>query len=358
MVKLILSLVLCVQLAHAEQITIYTEVSLHRRPSTRARSLLAITAGETAELLAETDGWIKVRVRGKVGWLPQDSIVEVIAEEPAKATIDLAALAPLEPDPEPPAEEPAEEENPDPPRTLEIEVGAGLTVMTQGFRTTATDENYNLGVTAATLALGVGYTHRIDDKILLGAELAYAYHKALPGIRSTDPETGDPITTAFAIHDASLRFVFEYDLARIVLLARGGLQYHSFQIADVDDEVANPSRMPSEIRLAPTLGVGLAIPHVTPRLGLRFVTDGFFATTTQTPGQEDGVKADARGLDVETALTYRWHPRLDVRVTYTLGIAATDFGAPDPMSARTHAGTSVARFDVAHGVTVGIAKGF
>jgi hypothetical protein len=43
---------------------------------------------------------------------------------------------------------------------------------------------------------------------------------------------------------------------------------------------------------------------------------------------------------------------------YTLGITATDFGAPDPMSARTHAGTSVARFDVAHGVTVGIAKGF
>lgn len=350
MVRILVCLALCAQLAHAEDITIYTDVTLQRRATPRARALLAITAGETVELLAETDGWLKVRARGKVGWVPRDSTVELITEPPP---IELAALLPPEPDPEV-----VEEEAPEAPRTLDVQLAAGLTVMTQGFRTSDLDESYNLGVTLATLALRTGYTRAITARIQLGAELAYAVRKALPGIRGTDPETGDAVTTPFAIHDASLLALFGYDTGPVVVLARAGVRAHAFEVADAEDELANPSRIPSESRIAPVLGAGLAIPHVTSRLGLAFAVDAFVARTTQTPGQEDGTKADTRGLDLESALTYRWHPGLDVRVTYALGIAATDFGAPDPMSARAHAGTAITRLDVAHGVTVGIAKGF
>ena len=353
--------VLGASLAHAEEVTIYTDATLQKRASSRSTALLAIEAGETADLISQKNGWIKVRVRGQTGWIPQESMVEL--DEPEPEEVATAS----EPEPvEEQVDEVVEEAIVEPERTVDIQIAAGLTVITQGFRTTGattTSDNYNLGVTAATLALAGSYTHRLRDDLVVGAELAYAYQKALPGIRNADPETGDAITTAFSIHDASLRLVAGYDLQRpsgLVLLARAGVRYHLFQIAGAQDPVTNPSMIPSEIQLSPTLGAGIQIAKVTSKLGLRFVVDTFVAGTRvkQTPGQEDGVKASARGATLQSALTYRWRPGLDVRVTHDFGITMLEFGAPDPMSVRMHVGNSVSRLDVVHMLTVGIAKGF
>ena len=362
----ILAIVLASRVASAEEVTIYTDATLQKRASSRSTALLEIEAGEQADLIAQKDGWSKVRIRGVTGWVPQDSMVEVIVEEPPPEVAVVEEPA-LEAEPEAEPEAAIDEVAVPAPtvRRIDIQLAAGLTVITQGFRTTgaSTSENYNLGVTAATLALAGGYLHRVRDDLVVGAELAYAYQKALPGIRSTDPETGEAITTAFSIHDVGVRGVVGYDLQRpsgIVLLARAGVRYHLFRIARVADPAQNPSMIPSEVQISPTLGVGVSIARVTSKLGLRFVVDTFVVGTrvVQTPGQEDGVSASARGATLQSALTYRWRPGLDVRITHDFGIAALDFGAPDPMSARTHAGTSVARFDVVHSLTVGIAKGF
>ncbi|MDQ3337975.1 MAG: hypothetical protein M4D80_22660 [Myxococcota bacterium] len=361
-VALGLAIILASRSASAEEVTIHMEATLQKRASTSSTALLAIEAGERADLIAQKNGWVKVRVRGVTGWLRQESMVEVILEEPVVDVVDVAAVeeAPAVEEVDEPTVVEAEVE-----RRVDLQIAAGLTVITQGFRTTgaSTSDNYNLGVTAATLALAGGYTHRLRADLVVGAELAYAYQKALPGIRQTDPETGEAITTAFSIHDVGLRGVIGYDLQRpsgLVLLARAGVRYHLFRIAGVGDPTQNPSMIPSEVQISPTLGVGIAIPRITSKLGLRFAVDTFVAGTrvVQTPGQEDGVKASVRGATLESVLAYRWRPGLDVRVTHAFGIAALDFGAPDPMSARTHAGTSVARFDVVHTLTVGIAKGF
>ena len=362
-----LSIVLAADAAHAEEITVHANVAMHKRASTASPALLSIEAGEAADVIGERDGWIKVRIRGLTGWIPQDSTIEVLPEEPPPA-VAVADEEPQEAE-EPQVDEPVEVEaaaETEAERTVDIHVAAGLTLINQGFRTvggTMVTDNYNIGVTAATLSLSGGYMHRLRDDIVIGSDLAYAYQKALPGIRHTDPETGDAITTAFAVHDIRLAVVGAYDLQRasgLMLLARAGVRYHLFQITDVQDPTANPSRIPSEIQISPTLGLGVAMPRVTSKLGLRFVVDTFLAGTKikQTPGQEDGVDATTRGMTLQSAITYRWKPGLDVRFTHDFSIAAVDFGAPDPTSARMHSGTSVARFDVVHTLTVGIAKGF
>ena len=348
--------------ARADEITIQADATLHRRASSESTALLSLAAGEPVQLLAASAGWIKVRVRGRTGWVPEETMVEVLPAEPEPA--DIAAAEEPQPvdeiveEPEPVVTAPRA-------RTIDVHVAAGLSVITQGFRTTGgtVRDNYNIGVTAATVAASGGYLHRLRDDIVLGAELAVAYGKAMPGIRSADPETGEVVTTGFAVRDLALRIVGGWDLERpsgLVLQARLGVRQHVFAVAAVQDPIANPTRMPSELQLSPTIGAGVAIPRVTAKLGLQLALDTYLAGThtRQTRGQEDGTRAHAIGATLQSVVSYRWRPNLDVRFTHEAGVTAMDFGEPDAMSERVHAGTAVARFDVVHRITLGLAKGF
>lgn len=248
---------------------------------------------------------------------------------------------------------------------VDVHVAAGLSVRTQGFRSLGGDapSAYNIGVTAATLALAGGYLRPLRDGYVVGGELSYTHQKALPGIRTTDAASGEPVTTAFSVRDASLRASGGYTLrSHITLFLRLGLRYHFFDIHDVQDPAANPARLPSEIQLGPTLGVAVAHDRLTSKLAAKVALDTFSrgvgTSTKQTPGQEDGVHAHATGASLATTLAYRWKPNLDVRFAHELQIVALDFGARDPMSARPHVGMSNRRFDVTHAVTIGLAKAF
>jgi opacity protein-like surface antigen len=355
---LCLSIALAARTARAEEVTIHEDVTLYKRASRGSTALLSLEAGESADVIRQREDWIEVRVHGRKGWIPEESTIELIPDEPEEtAEAEPEAEVVAEPEPEP-VEEAAPEQ-----RTVEVQLAVGLAVIEQGFRTSTVGDNYNIGVTAAALALSGGYTHRLRDDLVIGGELAYSYQKALPGIRNTDPESGDAITTAFAVHDAGLSAVVGYDLQRasgLMILARAGVRYHSFQIADVRDPAANPSRIPSEIQISPTIGAGIWIPRVTSKLGLRFVLDTYLAGThvEQTSGQEDGVDPKTRGARLQSALAYRWRHGLDVQLTHQVDVAMLELGAPDPNSARMHAGDSVARFDIVHVLTVGVVKGF
>jgi hypothetical protein len=377
--RLVCLLALCAGIAHAdEEVTIHADVTLQKRASARSTKILTIIAGETATVIATKGEWVKVHFRGNTGWIPESSMV-ALGDEEAEEPEDVAreedptSIAAAE-DEEAPAEEAIDEpaveavvEEPPLERTIDIEVAAGLTVLTQGVRTTggslAVPDNYNLGVTAATLSLAGGYVHRIGEKLLAGAQLEYAYQKALPGIRLADPATGEPVITAFSVHHVDVRAYAGYrmpHLRGLVVFAGIGLRYRLFEVAGVHDVAANPGRIPSEVQLAPTIGGGVDFARITNKLGLRFAFDAFAAGafTKQTPGLEDGTRANAAGASLSSTLTYHWRRSLDVRASYDLALVSYDFGAPDPMSERMHAGTHVARTDLAHTLTLGLAKGF
>ena len=63
--------VLCAQ-ASARPLVVDDTQPMRSRATRRSTAVLTIDAGTTVELLAERDGWLKVRVRGRTGWIPHD----------------------------------------------------------------------------------------------------------------------------------------------------------------------------------------------------------------------------------------------------------------------------------------------
>ncbi|MBA3538242.1 MAG: SH3 domain-containing protein, partial [Deltaproteobacteria bacterium] len=68
-------------------------------------------------------------------------------------------------------------------RAIDLRVRAGVTIITQGLRTAGgaktVPDNYNVGVSAATLAVGGDYLMPYKKDFVVGADLAYAFQKAL-----------------------------------------------------------------------------------------------------------------------------------------------------------------------------------
>ena len=325
--------------ASAAPLVVDETVPMRSRATRRSAAVLTIDAGTTVDLLAEREGWLKVRVRGRTGWIPQDRSAE---PDDDAGSVDTNA-------PDDPPTSPA----------LDLEVAAGVAVLMQGFRTRggapAEPDNYNLGVTTAALTFAGGYTHRAGDA-LVGIELGYAHQEAMPGIRQTDPATGEAVTAAVSIDDATARLIAGYaldDACGLAVFARAGVRSHHLEIA------ANPSRIPSERQLSPTLGTGVTVSRVTPALGVRLRLDTFLVgtRTRQAAGLDDGVQAHTVGGTLQAAAGYRFTDNIAVVTSYGLEVVSLDFGAPDPTSARMHAGSS-SRVDIAHMLTIGIATGW
>src|SRR5258706_14171731 len=93
-------------------------------------------------------------------------------------------------------------------------------------------DNYNLGTSAITVALGGELLYPYGKKFVLGVDLGYDYAKAVPGIKVMGGGT-----TGITLHNFNLRGVAGYDLKKkngMIVFARLGLRYQSFQISDVE----------------------------------------------------------------------------------------------------------------------------
>src|SRR4029453_16513515 len=105
-------------------------------------------------------------------------------------------------------------------------------------------DNYKLGTSAITLALGGSLFYPYKKQYVLGAEGAYDLAKAYPGI------TVEGKTTTITVHNFNRRAVGGYDLKKkngMMLFARLGLRYWSYQVANVGDITKNTAKLPSEI---------------------------------------------------------------------------------------------------------------
>lgn len=376
---LVLVSVIGVRELHAESLQLSQSSKLHARTSERARVILTMESGAEVTVLVRKGSWLKVRVQGRVGWIPRSKTEAAAPTEVPGVDLDLIEMLPAADEVAGHTDEPADEDDapieeaiveteepPAPDRALDLRVGVGITIITQGLRSAGgaltVPDNYNIGVSAATLKLGSSYIRPVTHHLVVGGELAYAVQKALPGMRHTDPVTGEAATTAFTIHDLGLKLIGGYDLKRksgLTFLARGGVRFNAYRVAKVRDLATNPAMIPSEHHVAPTLGGGIAIPRLTSKVGIRVVLDAFVVgMVRQTKGLEDGVEARARGGTLSGTVTYRWKPSIAIQASYDLGYTSMSFGAPDQMSMRAHTGTSVTRTDTFHMLTIGIAKGY
>jgi hypothetical protein len=171
----------------------------------------------------------------------------------------------------------------------------------------------------------------------------------------------DGTTTSIGLHNLRLRALGGYDMKKrngMTLFGRLGFHYQSYQVASVADLTKNTSKLPSEIIKAPALGVGIAIPRLTKKIGLRGSLDAIlFSSVSQTKNLEDGKSPSARGALFEAGMTYHWKKDMDILATYDLTYLSMGFGAPVPTSKRG-AAAATSRGDQFHSFTAGIGKAF
>lgn len=254
-------------------------------------------------------------------------------------------------------------------RIIDVRGRLGVTLVGQTLTSTGGTavwpDRYRVGSSAAAISVGGAVLYPYKTRFYVGGELAYDIAKALPGV-AFDQDGAGPMakqTTGFTIHNFNLRAVGVYDLKNkrgMMLLARLGLHYESFLVANVDNLTKNSAKLPSEVVKGPMLGVGISIPRITGKIGLRFSIDAMLvgASVTQTKNLEDGANPSAKRVTFGTGFTYRWKPSMDIQATYDLNYGSMSFGAPVANSQRMHTGTAVSRTDLNHTVAVGIAKAF
>ena len=254
-------------------------------------------------------------------------------------------------------------------RQLAIRAGVGVTFLQEGLHSagatppmqgTLNLDNYTIGSPVMTLALGGGVLYPYGKRWMLGGEATLDYGKTLLGGISVPTTT---TSTGVGLMVFDLTAEAGYDLHKkngMTIFGRLGYRYSSFSVDNYNDFTKNPAKLPQETIGAPTLGVALAIPKLTPKLGLAFTLDTVLAgaSITQTKGLEDGASPKEKAAYVGAVLTYRWKKDMDLQAAYRLDYESIDFGKPVMTSMRAHTGTDVTRTDLDHLLTVGVTKGF
>jgi hypothetical protein len=251
-------------------------------------------------------------------------------------------------------------------RAIDLRGRIGFAIIQEGMSTpggsTKPPDNFNLGTSSATLALGGRYVTPYGKKYFLGGEATLDIDKGIPGISYTNATTMQSSTIGFTLYNFNLRALGGYDLRGkrgTVVWGRLGYHYQSFQVADVTDPAKNTALLPSEILKGITFGGGVTIPKLTPKIGIGLSLDLMLIGTSlqQTKNLEDGANPSASGACFGGVFTYRWKPKMDLQATYDLNYASLSFGAPVMGSMRTHTGMSSSRADTMHTIAVGIVYG-
>jgi len=248
-------------------------------------------------------------------------------------------------------------------RTIDVRGRLGVTLVRQSVATPGLGpvfpENYSASSSSLTVALGGTAIYPYSKRYWVGGELAYDFAKAIPGIEYNKS------TTSFTYHNLNLRAVGGYDLQKpngMIVYARLGFHYDSFQVDNVTDFTKNTAKLPNQTIAAPTLGGALVIPRLTKELGLKVSLDTilFGSSMQQTKNLEDGTNPSAKALFLGGALTYRWKPKMDLQATYDLMYESVSFGGPPPAtSQRGHMGTATSSgSDFNNALSFGIAYAF
>ena len=243
-------------------------------------------------------------------------------------------------------------------RQIDVRGRLGVTLLSQGLKSGGAAEipdNYKLSTSAATLAVGAGLFYPYGKRMIVGGELSYAFAKAIPGIKYQGKTTG------ITIHDLNVRGIVGYDLQKksgMMVMGRLGLKYNSFQVGNVTDVMQNNALLPSEIFYGPAIGVALALPRLTEKIGARLSLDTMLFGTklSQTKNLEDGASPKAKAACIGLGMTYRWKKAMDLQATYDLNYVKAKFGDPPANTMRAHPGAS--RTDISHAVTVGVGMAF
>jgi hypothetical protein len=220
-------------------------------------------------------------------------------------------------------------------------------------------DNYTASSSSITIALGGTALYPYSKRYWIGADLAYDYDKAIPGISYQEK------SIAFSLHNFNLRALAGYDMQKpsgMIVFARVGYHYESFQVSNYADLTENTAKIPSQIFKGPIIGAALAMPRFTKDVGLRFSLDTILlgASIEQTKNLEDGTGPSAKAVFLGASLTYRWKPNMDFQATLDSQYTKKSFsGMAPPTSMRGHTGMGTpSGADFNNTISAGIAYAF
>jgi hypothetical protein len=183
------------------------------------------------------------------------------------------------------------------------------------------------------------------------------YEKAFPG------QSFMGQTTKFSVHQVDVRLIGGYDMHKsngMTILGRLGYRYQGFLVASVKDVTKNNMLIPSEVFKSPTIGGGINIPRLTPKIGIKANLDiaTIGSSLKQTKNLADGLSPKMTQFLLGGVFDYAWKPGMDLFATYDLTFGKASFGAEDPASLRMHGGTSTTRTDLFHTIGFGVIRQF
>jgi uncharacterized protein YgiM (DUF1202 family) len=307
------------------------EADLRAKPSKHGKAVLTVGKGDRLAFVDQSDDgkWVQVENEdGDAGWIRAKDI-----QADGHAS-----------------------------REIRTDVRLGFSSIGETFSSNGTGNlaNYKMGSAAVALALGGSADWKYGEQYRVGAELVYVGSKATPGIRYTDGTTTTDI--GFTTHDIDVRLRAGYDMHSAkgtVLWGHLGYHYGMFSIDNVGDLTKNLAHLPSEILSGPTVGLGLDIPKLGEKIGMRATADLLYpGTRTQTKGLEDGASSKAMAAYLTALLSYQWKSDITLDAGYRLDYASTSWSGAATASMRGTNATTAARTDIAHVLTIGLAKSF
>jgi hypothetical protein len=247
-------------------------------------------------------------------------------------------------------------------RTIDLQARLGGSFLNQALRSPGSPkvvppDNYNIATPAVSVALGGDILFPYKKDFIVGGELAYQYDGG-GGVAFMGQTTG------ISIHDIDIRAIGGYDLHNskgMVAWAHLGFRYQAYLVANVANPTTNTALLPSEIFTSPTIGGGLTISRLTPKIAVLGMLDLAVLGTslTQTKNLDDGTQPHEIEVAFKLGGTYRYKPGFDFQAFYDLTYGSASFGPLDTTSQRQHMGTgNVTRLDLFHTVSFGILKTF
>ena len=249
-------------------------------------------------------------------------------------------------------------------RVIDLTARLGLTFISQSLASaggTGTFDKYTDSTSTAGITLGGTILYPYKKKYVLGADLQYMYGSTLSTVGVQLPMTAGMQTSGFALTDFKLRGMAGYDFHKsngMVFYGLLGVRYEAIQIHDFNDMTKNTALMPSESYAGMTLGLALAIPRLTDKIGAAIGIDAELIDlgVSQTKNLQDGASPSASAYLIGAVFNYRWRPEYDFRLSYDLVLTSYDFGAPVMTSARAHTGTDTTRSDMFNTLMFGIVR--
>jgi uncharacterized protein YgiM (DUF1202 family) len=309
-------------------VVIASKVSLYPRASRKAKATRTLRRGAKLTVLERGDTWTRVEFGDDAGYVSTEAVEDFVVEDRGAARR---------------------------PRVIATKARVGFASLGGRFNSngpeTATNPpaNYAVDPTALSVNLGVEVVYAYQRDYYLGGGVEYLGCWSTPGIRFADEDIG------FKTHDVDLRVVGGYDLHdRRGTVVWGRLGYH-VGITSIAN-LMNAASIPSETFRGPSLGVGVTMPQVTPKIGARASLDLIYpGTRSQTENNEDGDLEGAMGATLALAGAYAWRGAWNLEAGYRFGYRKTSWSGE---SNRITGVTEATRTDLNHVLTLGLGREF